>query len=82
LIKERLLEVSLSEAVELFDITKWKFWEVNPEIGLVKIEVPKGYSESYVVELPFTNEAQYKQIADKLYSSGFIKQTIRNKGSF
>ena len=82
MIKERVLEVSLSEAIGLFDINKWKFWEEDSEEGLVRIEVPRGYTEVYVVELPFGNEVQYKDIADKLSENGFIKQTIRTKGSF
>ena len=79
--KERVLEISLDEAIELFDINKWKFFEVDPD-GVVKIEVPRGYSETYVVELPYLNPAQLNGLCEKLSVSGFIKQTIRNKGNF
>jgi len=82
LIKERVLEVGIDEAVALWVIHKWKFYEIDPEEGIVKIEVPRGYSEVYIVELPFSNEVQYKEIIDKLDKNGFIKQTIRTKGSF
>jgi len=81
-IRERILEVSLDDVVELFEIRKWKFFEVDPELGLVRVEVPRGYSESYVVEIPFTNEAQYKGIAEKLVTNGFIKQTIKMRSSY
>ncbi|HUW46798.1 MAG TPA: hypothetical protein VMW50_13495 [Dehalococcoidia bacterium] len=82
MIKERVLEIGIDEAVTLFEIHKWKFWEVGSEEGIVRLEVPRGYSEVYVVELPFSNEVQYKDLVDKLSKNGFIKQTIRARGSF
>jgi len=81
-IKERVLEIGIDEAVTLFEIHKWKFWEVDSEEGIVRLEVPRGYSEVYVVEFPFSNEVQYKDLVDKLSKNGFIRQTIRTKGSF
>jgi len=81
-IKERVLEIGIDEAVTLFEIHKWKFWEVDSEEGIVRLEVPGGYSEVYVVEFPFSNEVQYKDLVDKLSKNGFIRQTIRTKGSF
>ena len=81
-IKERVLEIGINEAIGLFEIHKWKFWELDAEEGIIKVEVPRGYSEVYVVELPFSNEVQYKELIDKLSKNGFIKQTIRTKGSF
>lgn len=82
MIKERVLEVGIDEAIGLFEIHKWKFWELDPEEGIVRIEVPRGFSEAFVVELPFSNEVQLKETIDKLSKNGFIKQTIRTKGSF
>ena len=82
MIRERVLEVGIDEAIGLFEVHKWKFWEVDSEEHIIKIEVPKGESEAYVVELPFGNEVQYKELVDKLSKNGFIKQTIRAKGSF
>lgn len=82
MIKERVLEVGIDEAIVLFEIHKWKFWELDAEEGIIKIETPRGYSEAYVVELPFSNEVQYKELVDKLSANGFIKQTIRAKRSF
>jgi len=81
-IKERVLEIGIGEAIGLFEVHKWKFWELDAEEGIIKVEVPRGYSEVYVVELPFSNEVQYKELVDKLSKNGFIKQTIRTKGSF
>jgi len=81
-IKERVLEVGIDEAIGLFEVHKWKFMQVFKEENIVKIEVPRGYSEVYVVEIPFSNEAHLKQTVDKLSKNGFIVQTIRTKGSF
>ncbi len=82
MIKERVLEVGIDEAIALFEIHKWKFYEIDPEKDILKIEVPRGYSEVYIIEFPFSNEAQYKELVNKLAENGFIKQTIRTKGSF
>jgi len=82
LIKERVLEIGIVEAIGLFEIHKWKFWELDPEEGIVKIEVPRGFSEVYVVELPFGSEVQLNELVAELSKNGFIKQTIRTKGSF
>lgn len=82
MIKERVLEVGIDEAIALFEIHKWKFYEVDGEEGILKIEVPRGYSEVYIIELPFSNENQYKELVNKLVDNGFIKQKIRTKGSF
>jgi len=82
MIKERVLEIGISEVIGLFEVHKWKFWELDAEEGIIRVEVPRGYSEAYVVELPFGNEVQYKELIDELSKNGFIKQTIRTKGSF
>ena len=82
MIKERVLEVGIDEAIGLFEIHKWKFMEIHKEENIVKIEVPRGYSEVYVVELPFSNDVQLEELVDKLSKNGFIRQTIRTKGSF
>ena len=82
MIKERVLEVDIDEAIGLFDIRRWKFWELDAEEGIVRVEVPRGYSEAYVVELRFSDEAEYKEIVDKLSANGFIKQTLRRVGDF
>ena len=82
MIKERVLQIGIDEAIGLFEINKWKFWELDAEEGIIKVEVPRGYSEVYVVELPFSNEVQYNELVAELTKNGFIKQTIRTKGSF
>ena len=82
MIKERVLEIGIVEAIGLFDFHKWKFWELDAEEGIIKIEVPRGYSEVYVVELPFGSEVQLNELVAELSKNGFIKQTIRTKGSF
>ena len=82
MIKERVLEVGIDEAIALFEIHKWNFYEVDPEEGILKIEVPRGYSEVYIIEFPFSSETRCKELVNKLADNGFIKQTIRTKGSF
>lgn len=82
MIKERVLEIGIIEAIGLFEIHKWKFWQLDSEEGIIRVEVPRGYSEAYVVELPFSNEVQYRELIAELSKNGFIKQTIRTKGSF
>jgi len=81
-IKERVLEVGIDEAIALFEIHKWKFYELDCEEGIIKIEVPRGYSEVYIIEFNFSSEAQDNELINKLAENGFIKQTIRTKGSF
>lgn len=73
--KERVLLVGLIDAVDAFDLFKWKFYQVEEDY--VKVEIPRGSSESYVVEMPFSNEAQMKEILKKLEAEGFIQQKIR-----
>jgi len=82
MIKERVLDVGIDEAIGLFEIRRWKFWELYAEEGIVRVEVPRGFSEVYVVEFRFSDDAEYKDIVDKLSSNGFIKQTIRRAGDF
>jgi hypothetical protein len=74
-VKERVLLVNLETAVQIFDRFKWKFYTVMEDY--VKVEVPRGTSESYVVEVPYGNEAQFKQVVDRLRGEEFIQQEIR-----
>lgn len=79
---ERVLEITVEDTAQLFEHIKWKFYENDPDQGLVTVEVPRGYSESYIVELPYQNEAQYNTIKEKLDLAGFIKQTIRTRSTY
>lgn len=75
--KERVLSLDLKGAVEAFLATRWKFFNVNEEVNMVRIEVPRGSDEAYVVELPYRTENEEKQIVDDLLGAGFIKQMKR-----
>jgi hypothetical protein len=61
--KERVLKrVTLDQAIGLFSSRKWNFFEVRTEEGLVRLEAPVGTGEVYVVELPYRDEEQLKDI--------------------
>lgn len=80
---ERVLFMSLKDAVEAFEHIKWKFFEDDEDESIVKIEVPRGYSESYVVELPYgENHALRKDFIQSLITNGFFQQTIRTRSSY
>lgn len=80
--KERVLEVSLSQAIEMFSGIKWKFYEINPSDEIVKVEVPHG-GETLVVEMSYKDEKdevakrKLDEIVSKLREAEFLKQKIR-----
>ena len=81
-IKERVLKVGLRDIADLFDTIKWKFYEIeetSEEEGFVKVEVPRGSNESFVVELPYKSAESLRKIVDHLDGAGFIEQTIRTR---
>ena len=50
---------------------------------IVKIEVPRGYTETYVVELPYgDNLALRKDFVNALQIAGFFHQTIRQRCNY
>lgn len=73
--KERVLCLSLKGAVEAFQAIKWKFFEDRD--GAVRVEVPRGSDESYVVELPYGNEQQRGEIVGALEDAGYVRQVVR-----
>lgn len=81
--KLRILQVGLSDALELFGPLKWKFYEVRPDgdakgaAGTVRIEVPRGSDEAFVVEIPYANAEQLYEVKDRLRKAGFIEQQIQ-----
>ncbi|MDQ1280672.1 MAG: hypothetical protein QG670_1935 [Thermoproteota archaeon] len=75
--KERVLSLDLKSAVEAFTETRWEFFEGDEETKIIKIEVPRGFDESYVIELPYPSETEEKQINDSLLGAGFIEQKKR-----
>ena len=81
--KERVLSIGLKDAIEAFEINKWKFYEIDEDGKLVRIEVPRGYTETYVVELPYgENPALLKDYMDALQVAGFYHQTIRQRCNY
>jgi len=82
-LKERVLALCLKDAVEAFDINKWKFFEDLEDEKMVKIEVPRGYTETYVVELPYgDNQGLRKDFIQALQENGFYQQKIRSRSSY
>ena len=73
--KERILSLSLREAVEAFQGLKWRFYQVLEES--VKVDVPRTAEETYVVVLPYGNAVERDAILDQLNRAGFVKETIR-----
>lgn len=78
--KLRVLSLTLEDTIEIFIINKWKFYSI--EDGMITVEVPRGYTESYLVEFPFQNDTQKNELVKKLLANGFIHQEIRTKGNF
>jgi len=77
-VRERVLSLRLREAVKLFELTKWKFYEVDEDEGLVRVEVPRSTGETFVVELPYKeNQNVLEEVTKALREAGFIRQTIR-----
>lgn len=80
MIKERVLKLSLKDALDLFGGIKWKFYEVDLENSQVRMEVPRGQNESYVVNVGFSLEPHGCQdIVKALSNSGWIEQTIQTR---
>jgi len=76
-VRERVLSLGLRDVVHLFEGTKWKFYEVDEEEALVRVEVPRGSGESFVVELPYKGSASLEEVTGTLRGEGFIRQTVR-----
>ena len=75
MMKERVLDMTLDEAVEAFQPHRWKFYSLDE--GKIKVEVPRGLGESFVVEFPYASDAQRNETTKKLNEAGFRKQTVR-----
>lgn len=73
--KERVLSLGLKGALDAFSSIKWKFHEDRD--GAVRLEVPRGDAESYVVHLPYGNEVEKAGIVKALEAAGWVKQEVR-----
>lgn len=78
IVKERVLKrLTLEHAIELFSSRKWNFFEVRPTDGVVRLEAPIGTGEAYVVEVPYRDEEQLKEMVDRMLQHGFLEQECR-----
>lgn len=76
--RERVLSIGLRDAVQLFELTKWKFFEVDEEGGVVRVEVPRGSGECFVVELSYGgDQGVLEGLTKTLRGADFIRQTVR-----
>lgn len=75
--KERVLKLTLEEAIELFASRKWNFFEVRERDQTVRLEAPVGLAETYVVELPCHDEKELDRIKATLLERGFLEQEVR-----
>jgi hypothetical protein len=73
--RERILDLELKGAIEAFQGIKWKFFDHDEEKKLIRVEVPRGSDESYIVELKYKDDEALGPIVDALLSADFIMQT-------
>jgi hypothetical protein len=77
-VKERLLRhLTLDQAIQLFASRKWNFFEVRTHESLVRLEAPVGTGEAYVVEVPYRDQEQLKEMVDRMLQHGFLEQERR-----
>lgn len=75
--KERVLKLDLATTVEMLSTRKWNFYIIDRDRQIVKIEAPISSGESWVVELPYDDEAELKGVLKELEDRRFIEQTVR-----
>jgi hypothetical protein len=75
--KERVLKLTLEEAVDLFASRKWNFFEIRERPQTVRLDAPVGPGETYVVELPYHDEKELDRIRQTLVERGFLEQEVR-----
>ena len=76
--KERLLKrLTLQQAIDLFSSRKWNFFEVRANEGIVRLEAPVGMGEAYVVEVPYRDQDDLKQMVEAMQQHGFLEQEVR-----
>lgn len=76
---ERVLRLKLDEAIHFFGGRKWKLFQlIDLQPGrLLKLEVPIGQTESYVVELVFDEGEFLDEAVRTLRANGWIQQETR-----
>ena len=77
-LKERVLKrLTLQQAIELFSSRKWNFFEVRTQENIVRLEAPVGTTEAYIVEVPYRDKEDLKQMVDSMLEHGFLEQEMR-----
>lgn len=76
---ERVLKLRLDETIDFFGGRKWKLFQIIDfqQGRLLKLEVPIGQTESYVVELPFDEGEFLNEAVGTLKANGWIQQETR-----
>lgn len=78
MVKERVLKrLTLQQAIELFASRKWNFFEVRQSEKIVRLEAPVCSGEAYVVELPYHDLEDLKQMLETMQRHGFLEQEVR-----
>jgi len=81
--KERVLKnLSVDKVVDAFAGKKWKLFGVDECASIVKVEVPIGKGESYVVELSYDSPEKLVSIKKELSNAGFFEQGVRIVSGF
>jgi len=76
--KQRVLKrLTLQQAIEIFASRKWNFFEVKANEGFVRLEAPVGTGEVYVVELPYRDQDDLRQMVAAMQEHGFLEQEVR-----
>jgi hypothetical protein len=70
-----VLSLSLADMIEAFQAIRWKVFEDDEARSLLRAEVPLGFGEAYVVELPYEDPLDREYVIDELVGAGFIQQT-------
>ena len=75
--RELILTLDLEDVIDAFQTVRWKFFEEDEEHNIIKIEVPRGTGEAYVVELPYVDDKEKDHIVDELLGADFTQKTMR-----
>ena len=75
--KELVLSLNLKGVLEVLGAVRWKFFDEDEEHNIIKVEVPRGTGEAYVVELPYVDDKEKDHIVDALLGADFIQKAMR-----
>jgi len=76
-LRELVLSMVLSVAIVKFQGKYLVLFEVRERKKLVKVIVPRGTGERYLVELSYDDDRGREHIVDALMGAGFIQQETR-----